>query len=357
MSVKKVRTLTFHHALNYGAVLQAYALCKFLNNKGYEAKVANYFPLYFAIQTLRPAKGVRKTLDKYRKLQRFRKFRKEFMPVDGKVCLRASKIARKKEVHAYICGSDQIWNKKLTAGNYDDGFLINFDVGQARRIAYAASAGGESIADSGVVKDCLRKFDQIGVREELLAKELSSHTCLQKPEVVVDPSLLIKDYGEVANYDRVPSSAYILTYVVGSGETLRFFDEQVAKITRNYDIPVVHIGSKDISSADFSVLDIGPSEWVAFFEKADFIITNSFHGTAFSINFEKQFVFVPHCQRQLNQRQFTLLKKVGLEWRCISEPECKGSLKDLDLIDYGVVSPRLEEVVSQSKEFLLNSLG
>lgn len=357
MKVIKVRTLTFHRVLNYGAVLQAYALCKFLNSLGYDAKVVDYLPYYFALQTYRPSKGFRKSIDKLKKIMKFRSFRKDFLPMTDKTYFSVGGLNSACNVNAYICGSDQVWNYRLTDGVYDRGFFLDFEVGNAKRIAFAASAGGESIEGADDVGRYLSSFDAIGVRESLLADQLMALPDLVDSRVVVDPTLLLESYSEIANYNVLPEGDFLLTYVVGSGNTLELFDSYVREIKKTCSLPIVHVGSKNIDSADMSVLDIGPREWVAFFERASFIVTNSFHGTAFAINFKKQFLFVPHGKTQLNQRQYTLLGNVGLMCRCVDNLSVVPSLKNLEPIDYNKVSPVLRDIVDSSKKFLVDSLG
>mgnify|MGYP003385755990 CR=1 FL=1 len=351
----KVRVLTFHQALNYGAVLQAYALCKTLNDAGYDAKVSNYLPYYFAFQIYRPAKGIKKSIEKLRKIIGFYQFRKKNLPTTEGLFFFPRNLGAREDVHAFICGSDQIWNKKLTSNNYDDGYFLNFETHGGLRIAYAASSGGEIIANDSYVKQVLHSFDSIGVREASLSKDINANSLTST--VVLDPSLLIKDYDAVISYERVPQVEYILTYVVGSGETLLGFNDYVEQLKKKTNLIVLHIGSKGIASSDMEILDISPGDWVGFFKRAAFVVTNSFHGTAFSINFEKQFLFYPHGQRTLNQRQETLLKAVNLENRNTEVVGSFDSIESLESIDYTVVTPKLSSIVETSRDFLLQSLG
>ncbi len=353
---KEIRTLTFHHALNYGAVLQAYALCRCLKDMGFNAKVLDYLPWYFALQTYRPAKGIKKTIDKFKKIIGFYRFRKKYLPVSKKTYFKASNIKNNEGVFAYVCGSDQIWNKNLTSGHVDDGYILNFNSGAARKIAYAASSGGQCIASEVGVLDKLREFDGVGVRESGLMENISRNSDITA-HVVLDPSLLIRDYSEVARYHRVPKNDFILTYVVGSGEMLSSFERHVEELKKVTDLPVVHIGSKGISNADYSILDIAPQDWVAFFERAKYVVTNSFHGVAFSVNFEKQFLFVPHSISALNQRQVTFLNNVGLMERYIKAPEDMGPMFMSEEIDYSEVTPILDALVDESKSFLRSKLS
>lgn len=348
----KVYILTFQHVLNNGGLLQAYGLSCFLKGEGVDVEILNYKPWYFMLQTYRPAKGVLKTLTKFKKVLSFQRFRKN-LPIT-KTSYYSVKSLRKLDTADFIiCGSDQIWNANLTGGKPDPVFYINFAKPLVKKIAYAASSGNTPVKSNwGIVGPWLKSFDSTGVREQSICDDLNVLAPNLTPRVVVDPSLLISDYEDIANYSRVPEGDFLLTYIVGSGENLELFDNFVKSAKAMYGLPVVHIGAKNITSSDTNVEAVGPDEWVAFFKSAKNVITNSFHGTAFSINFEKQFIFYPNINDLLNERQVTLLKGVGLLGRKISELNAN----NLPLIDYDVITPRLQRMRNESSSFLLDSL-
>mgnify|MGYP003466987449 CR=1 FL=1 len=353
--MKKIYIVTFQKALNYGAALQAYALAKFLRSSNFEVEIIDYVPTYFMLQTYRPAKGIKKSIEKFKKILAFRAFASKHLPLTNTTYFSSKSISRISDGDAFICGSDQIWNYRLTGGKFDKAFFLDFVPAGARRIAYAASAGSIRVHDhTSEVKELTSKFHAIGAREETLASDLEDMVDNTPLTVVVDPSLLIKDYIDVYDQRRIPATSYILSYVVGSGEMLARYEQAVIELKKTTNIPVIHIGAKHINSADVNILDISPGEWVSFIKNADFVITNSFHGTAFSINFEKQFVFIPHIIANLNARQTTLLAKVGLMNRCANHT--KDVKYDKQAINYNEVSPKLESVVHASKHFLLESL-
>ncbi|CDT89241.1 Polysaccharide pyruvyl transferase [Vibrio coralliirubri] len=353
--MEKVYTVTFQRVLNYGAVLQAYALMRFLQEEGYDAEVLDYAPSYFLIQTCRPAKGIKKTLDKIKKYKKFSEFRNKFMKLTPKTYLTKNSLKTLPVAHAAVCGSDQIWNCKLTGNNFDSTYFLDFAPTETKRIAYAASAGSIRISESAKsVESVLSKFDNIGTREAVLAADVKEIVPSSKPEVVVDPCLLIKDYSEVFDSTRVPETPYVVTYVVGSGEMLEKFNDRVLEFKKLTNIPIIHIGAKPIKAADQNILDIGPSEWASFIKKATYVVTNSFHGTAFSVNFEKNFLFIPHVVENLNSRQVTLLENVDLIEQMIN-PE--SNISELPEIDYELVNVKLERIVSESKSYLLSSLS
>lgn len=354
--MKKIYTITFQKVLNNGAALQAYALAKFLKDSSYNVEVIDYLPRYFLLQTYRPAKGISKSIDKLKKIISFSRFNSRYLPLTRKLYLTGNSLKNIRDAHAVVCGSDQVWNPHLTNGKIDSAFFLDFASVNTRRIAYAASAGSSRLLDSrDTAAPLLRKLHAIGVREDILASDISTITPELHAEVVVDPSLLIRDYSEVENHSRVPKHDFLVTYVVGSGQTLDIFNSYIEKLKKIVNLPVYHIGAKAIAAADVNILDIGPDEWVAFFHAAKFVGTNSFHGTAFSVNFEKEFLFFPHTVENLNARQKTLLSRIDLMDRMISKPE---DLENYCIkpINYTEATPKLDSIINSSKKFLLSAL-
>src|SRR5688572_20605086 len=117
--MRKVYTITFSHVLNYGAILQAYALAKFLKQNDIDVEIIDYRPSYFMYQTYRPRKGIVKSYNKLIKNIRFYKFRNKFLPLTNNIFFNLSKLKShfKNSNDIFICGSDQIWNSQLTNGN------------------------------------------------------------------------------------------------------------------------------------------------------------------------------------------------------------------------------------------------
>jgi hypothetical protein len=355
--MKKIYTITFQKALNYGAALQAYALTKFLKNANLEVQIIDYIPHYFLLQRYRPAKGIKKTIEKIYKLRRFDKFSRTHLPLTQKKYYTNRSLANIRDAHAVICGSDQIWNPDLTGGKSDRAYFLEFPSSPAKKIAFAASAGSRRLPDFiNQVKELLVEFDALGVREDTLNEDLKAHLSGTESQVVVDPTLLIRDYREIIDNSTKPKEDYIATYVVGSGAMLSRFDDYIKELKKKTSLPIYHLGSKPIPSADYNLLDIGPTEWLTLIHAAKFIATNSFHGTAFSINFEKDFFFFPHIIENLNSRQTTLLSRLDLMCRVVDSPTDLIE-RELTNIPYKDVRPNLDRIIRESQEFLLRSIG
>lgn len=354
---KKVNTLTFHGVLNHGAVLQAYALQKFLINNGFHSELINYKPLYFTWQVLRPAKGFKKSLLKYSRLMKFKRFSKRNLYTTKKTFGSVKSFEEAKNFcDVVVCGSDQIWNKDLTGGRVDDVFLQNYKNG-VKKIAYAASAGPNHLSDNSDICDALLDFSSIGVRESHLVYDLEKIEKITDPILVVDPTLLLnKDsYKEICISSIVPKENFIVSYEVGTDETRVQYELFVSKLKELIGLPVYHIGDKPIKCADKNILDISPSDWLSFFNDSEIVITNSFHGTAFGVNFKKPLFVLSHCDNIKNVRIKSFLDKVDMSKCFISSPEVVNSVLIKDLLsDRDCKS--LDFFVSSSKTFLLEAI-
>lgn len=352
MDKKLVYTLTFHEVLNVGAVLQAYALQKFLQGAGYDSQVLNYRPPYFLWQIYRPAKGLRRAIAKLATIRKFRAFRKAHLEMSPWQFHGPSGLKRAGQAHAVVCGSDQVWNRYLTGGDYDPVFFLD-GVGPARKIAYGASSGGRSLQPGrAVVEPYLRAFDAIGVREEFLRRDIVDSGMVDRADVVVDPTFLLSDYEAVIDRRMVPEGGrYIASYEVSDDESRRHFAERVAAIKEKLGLPVVHLGAKPIACADTVYGNLSPGEWLGLISKAHLVCTNSFHGVALSLNLRRGLAFVPHVDPEKNVRVLGLLDHVGLGHLVVGA----NSFDADGHIDYQTAG--LEAAIARSKAFLIDSLA
>ncbi len=359
MTKKKTYTITFQHVLNYGAVLQAYALAKFLKNNGVDTEVIDYRPSYFVYQTYRPRKGVQKTYNKLLKNIRFYKFRKDFLPLTKKVFFNTDKLKTffSRTTDTFICGSDQVWNSELTNGKLDTGYFLDFLPKTARKIAYAASMGNSAFreADKINAKRLLTSFNTILVREDFAQNQVIKTTNNEcQSEIVVDPTLLIEDYSEILDFSLVPDHPYLVSYLTEDSEPVRAYISKVKEMT---GLPLFNLGHHKIKGADKNYLYESPSKWLGVFSKATMICTNSFHGNAYSLIFKRNFtVFTRVTKKQLNRRQLTLLENLGIENRFISDID-KLESKHLEPINYDLVDIKYNELVNKSRNSLLEAIN
>jgi len=249
-----------------------------------------------------------------------------------------------------ITGSDQVWNTNLTGGMDKLYFLDIALDGKIRKIAYAASAEISALSELSITKDelqrCLLGFDLISVRENHLAK-LIAQILDREPEVTIDPTLLLNKsvYERLIPQKQIEKRKYILVYTVVNDKNVNRIANKIAK---EKNLKIVKITSK-LPIFDFVSnfkKAIGPMEFLQLIQSAEFVITTSFHGTIFSILFEKQFLTIKAGSAN---RQLSLLKSLNLESQFLKDEEEFIQLKD---IDYKGVSERLCDMRLSSIDFL-----
>lgn len=367
----KVGILTFHDAHNYGAVLQAYALRTFLRRNGYEASIVNYknkkisssYPKTLSYKYhMRDFIHVRSMPKMIRSLMdtnfaqkswgiQWEKFRKFIYNVilendDKYISLEDFK---KLDFDAYIAGSDQIWNGWLTGG-LDAAYFLDFKT-TAKKIFYGASNGQGNVPENekDYYYSCLRNADAIATREQELADTLSI-LCGRHVSQVLDPTLLIdaEDYVELTKIEIPENEEYLFAYFVVEDKRMMVIAEFLARVLKLKLVELHYYQLRRLKS-HHQYADFGPEEFLQYIKNAKFVITNSFHGTVFSIIFQKQFYSV----YDQDSRKQTLLEKLGLEDRHVSVAG------DIDLnkqIDYFTVRNKLEMARESSTEYLLSAL-
>lgn len=355
----KVYVINFHHVLNYGAVIQGYALCKFLINNGYDAKIIDYRPKYFLSQTYRPARGVLKTFKKWAMAIAFYRFRKEHLPLTEKILFGMKDLERyfAQSNDAFVCGSDQVWNTQLTNGRIDPGYFLDFVPGSAAKIAYAASIGHSKFDRTlqNEISKTLSSYHAISVREDFAKEEVYeiSKGSLD-PKLVLDPTLLLDDYSEILDFSLVPKEEYIVVYTT---ENSRKFRKYVNQVSKALGLKIINLGHYATGTKSVDYTNVNPSKWLGLFSKAKYVCTNSFHGTAFSIIFRKNFsVFGRETKKDLNRRQLTLMSNLEIEHRFIHELEDFDAGTHLSEIPYEGLEPKLRAMISESGSFLLDVL-
>ncbi len=328
----KVGILTFHCAHNYGAVLQAYALQQSLKELGHDVVIIDYTPNYltksYVIFSLskyvykNPLKSVKKIIfDLFtikKRIKRFYTF-DNFIKTNFSL---SNSVKNKTQIPVdhdiYIMGSDQIWNTQITKG-FDDIFLGNFTTSaRTKKISYAASIGDLNMSEIQKLefRNKVTNFDAISVRESSLKNSLQSIIKLKVTEVL-DPTLLLdrKFWCEFALSPQT-KERYVLVYQVARNkETI----DIAKKIANEINAKVIEVSSRiQIVNKGSSILQTeSPEQFLGWIKNAEYVVTTSFHGTAFSILLNKQFCSVGKKDSE-NNRLISLLKKVDLESRFIT---------------------------------------
>lgn len=354
--MKKAGILTFHTPDNYGAVLQAYALQSVILDTGIDVEIIDAKPetsipeiisvngllntdTYRYIKRSFRAKNRRTVESSTKKSLKFKSFREKFYNLSS---LKVSKVSGLKGYSDYVVGSDQVWN---SSGVYGGAFYFLNTKLDGRKISYAASFGRDTIPSSEqkLIKKWVSKFDAISVREDS-AVALIKENIPNSVSHVLDPTLLLtadKWSGIEQIVDGVEANEYVLVYALGQDELLLEIADRVAK--KNNLKKVIFINQEEF----------GPEEFLWLFRNAFFVVTTSFHGTAFSINYRKNFICVPHITR--GTRMISLLKLLCLENVIVYEVNDLDDMK-MESTDYTASEALIERERKNSIRFLKDAL-
>ena len=366
----KVGTITYHRAVNYGAVLQTFALQKVLDKLDVDNDVVDYRADYiewiykpFCMRDRKNIKDFFKIVKgapiKNKKRKQFFSFIKNNIRVSKKAYTKETLYKANDEYDLFIAGSDQVFN--LDCSNYDTNYLLDFVKDSNKKTSYAASFGFDEMPKEDVkeYKRLLSGFKSISVREAQgvkIVKKAINRDALE----VLDPTLLIsgeewqKIVGEVAQNEK----GYILIYALLPSKTLIEFADKLQEKT---GLEIVFVkdsltkeGHNVLSKNVKYLKDVEPFEFVKLIANAEYVITNSFHGTAFSINFNKKFfteLLAP--ETKVNSRLENILDMLNLRDRQLVSLENL----TLDEVDYEKVNKILEERRINSIDYLKNILA
>lgn len=361
---KKIGIMTLHFTSNYGAVLQVYALLMTLKKLGFDAYVVDrrwdvekgrglfyYFKKYIFHFTFNYS---------------FNRFRKLYLqPTTEKIDRPNVIYSKELDFDGFVVGSDQVWRIENTTGvglNY----FLDFAKDRVKKVSYAPSFGNDiwsgSDEDTKKIKSLLKNFDAISVREDsgvIICKDFFGIDA----EQLVDPTLLLEaeEYQKICGSLKKSKTKYIANYYLDKSlqkmEILSF-------VSNNFEYPIKDIYVKREPSSIFSKPSIKlweffyPSvkSWINGIRNSEIVITDSFHGTIFSIVFKKKFICVANKKRGVT-RMLSILKKLGLSNRLVYSLE---DVKNMDLneeIDYFAVHEIIKFEKNKSMTFLSKGLN
>lgn len=368
--MKTVGIVTIHKINNYGAVLQAYALNKYLRKNNIEAytidfrtpRVAEsyhiYYPFKSSMDIPRNIMCARYSKELALRNKRFNDFLNSNVPMTKKAYFSDEEMEQENfEYDYYICGSDQIWNTHCT--NYRDSFLLSFVKDKSKCISYAASVGENTIIEPLIpkFKNELSNFKALSVRETQGAQHISAITN-RDVKTVVDPVFLLsKEDWENISVDVPIKKPYILFYAVHNGdiEGMRDFAKNMQK-TLHMPLVVINFNLKDLLYKNKKYYEAGPQEFVSLIKNAEYVCTNSFHAVAFSsILHTKFWAFASEPTVSTSSRIHSITEMLGLTDRVLNRKISDNIdlTKDIDFVE---VDRKLQAMVQKSKEFLFNSL-
>lgn len=371
---KKTALITFHAPYNFGSALQAFSLQKILLNKHIDNEIINYRfqgqkDVYGLIR--KNVQSVDKVKDilqfpifrkKLQKAKRFEEFTKKYMDLTKEFSEPEELEILSDKYDVFISGSDQIWNKHANElanvdWKYMMPYLLTFT--QKEKISYASSIGGMTDQELEYILEEINNFSSISAREELVANRLSKLLNRDIPSVL-DPTLLLskEDYQNEFNLVEETSEPFIFYYSLAGIKTVRKEIRYLKELMKSYQYNLVvctpYAYYPTMDRKVINVADAGPIEFLNYMYNAKCIVTNSFHGTAFSINFNKPFYTISKGNAGAEYRKSELLNTVDLLHRNINSIE---SIKNLDDIDFSKANRLLVKRREVSMNYLFNILS
>lgn len=370
--MKRIGTVTFHAAYNYGSNLQAYALQEFCKKI---AKESNEEIKYEIINLRQPVQ--KELYAVYRENNNFKNIIRNILTIPYKKDVKQknerfekfinTKLNITKEYSSleeiekdnlsydyYISGSDQLWN--TTAPDFSWAYYLTF-VKTGKKISYAASFGSVGInkTDEDEVKRLLEKYDEISVRE-IEAKDNLKKLLKKDVEVNVDPTMLLTkdEWDEIIGNEKNELGEYILFYTLYPNKQVIKLAKRISK-TLNLPIVVTKFNNeKDYFNSFKKEYNTGPIEVLKLIKNAKLVISSSFHGNIFSILLEKPFLTIKNGKKDM--RLETLLQKMNLENRSVTEDNIDKACKNAYNISFVEAKKILEEEREKSKKYLKKAL-
>ena len=344
--MRTVGIITTYRQANFGSVLQAYALQIVIDKMGYISQVIDYkYPnSYHFEHGLNSIKPKPKTC-KY-KLKRFVKDTLEVLGLRKVSKMRMLNRFINKEMNCtrrylsyddlhknpphfdiYVSGSDQIWNPNTMFG--DMSYFYDFAPDGSKIISYSSSFSCDLVPDKYIdqYKHYLSRYAAISVREKNGVKLVEELTGRKDAKLVLDPTLLLdkNEWMKLVQKSRklrTPKKyilCYMLAYTYDPNEKMK---ELLKFVQKKYNLPIVSLSPiKDWDGGEFIRIEhhqsIGNYEFLCLFADAEIIITSSFHGTAFSLNFGKPFLTLQNGKSNADDRISSLLYNIGLQSQLI----------------------------------------
>lgn len=385
MRGKTIGIITLQNSNNYGAMYQVFALSKYLKKSGNSVFVLDYEmtrdnssliehlkqPFAFSQKLFYKKELVLKTFFgkqlPYSMVERknkfagiFERFRDENLTITKTEYNYQTLQSDLPAADVFICGSDQIWAADFIFTS--PAFLLGFVPESAKKISYAASFGKNNLEPylRNIFKDNVNRFDAVSVREKSGVAIVDSLTD-KKAVHVLDPTLLLdkEDYSEIIDYSLVPDEPFIFVYKLDKDKQLSdWMDSCINAIRENEGLTVLAVSTNLSHPFDDSWEELlpTPGQMLGLIEKSSLTITNSFHGTVFSMILQTRFLSFARdiYKDKQNVRMEEMLSNLGLhDFYCgpfLSEKEVVSKLSKPYEIEK--VSEKLNQMRTVSKEFL-----
>ena len=354
----KIGILTFHYPNNYGALLQSYSLISYLRQMNLEAEIIDYVPSLFKESSFfSGSKTLRGFMGNILRIPFYKKWRVRNFKLNN---FRNYKIIKSERINdnsniffkydIVITGSDQTFNRSFS---YTNIYYQNYEkpIGH-KKIAYAPSFGSMDMTikpDFEMLKSIM-DFDSLSCREIEGVEYLKKNTGLAVSHVLDPVFLTDKESWSKLASNKETHSNYVFIYDLNGKMPMinlakeMFPNKKLIVFSNDVLMPFY---ARKVSNISF-VQDIGVEEFLSYIKDADFVMTDSFHGTAFSIIFEKQFYTYIALEKAAGRIR-SLLHQLNLNDRIVRKDEWNNSI-----IDYPNIM--LNSLIQKSKDYLIHSI-
>ena len=362
----KIKTITCHDVYNLGASLQAYALQKYLQGEGHDVEIIDYKPFYLSghynlwginpiynkpfIKQLYLLAKLPGRLFALKRKEAFDTFTKDYLFLTQRYHSNEELKSHPPIADAYIAGSDQIWNTTFNNGR-DPAFYLDFAPKDTIKISYAASLATNEVPKEycSFMSQMLKNFDYVSVRETSsiqLIKALGRDDAV----AVCDPVFLLskEKWNNMGKDLGLKQKKYILVYDFDNNPIIEQIAKKIAKVK---GLCIFNVGPFKKSYAVKNYIYSDPIDFISLVRDASYIVSNSFHATAFALIFNKDFCVV-NRKEALNERMASLLADLQLDDRIAS----KYHPSLLNTINYNHIQLKMKKMVEYSKLFLTNAL-
>lgn len=367
----KVELITMHRVKNYGSVLQAYATQFALEKLGYEVEIIDYYPyrntkkgmlerIKNQNKYLKQSKIIRSVariiiLPSYNKRFRiFEDFIFSNLHLSNNVYHSYDEISSNlPQSDYYLTGSDQVWNSGWS-GEIDRCFFWDFDkITNKKKIAYSASFGKLKLDDceEGEIRKLLKKYDKISLRENS-GVNICNDLGIENTIAVLDPTLLLTgDEWRKISSEKHKNEKYILVYNLNRNKKI---DKYAKKLSKKTGLRVKYLSYQLHEFYKFGKMYCNPpiEEFLDLIDNATYIITDSFHAAAFSLNFNKEFIIV--YPEKYSTRLQSILELLDLENRVAKDENDMSVITQT--IDYSKVNKKIAEERKKSNDWLKGAL-
>lgn len=366
--MKRIGTISFNiycNFTNYGSALQTWALLQSIRDMGYDAKLIDYCPEVLADKDpLNPfpnmwdqdeesRRNCELTIPAIREnYYKFERFYREVCPITKQRYNSANfnDVISREDIAGFVCGSDTIFCIEEFKG-FDDGYYANYDCMRGKTVSYAASFGSAKFDENTypILNERLKNFKALGIRENRMIDYVKNH-CSVPCERTIDPTLLLTydDYDTITA-ERQFNEPYLLLYTRRYNSAMETYAERVAA-EKGLKIVEISLRATNAEKGHIMKYDAGVEEFLSLVKYSEFVVTNSFHGLIFAVQYRRP--MVAFSRSQAVNKISELLSLFGMEKSLLVTGE-----EQYSEIDYEKVHHNITVARASSLDFLKMELG